>query len=79
VPVIFVDPRNSSRECSQCGHTEKANRKSQAKFSCLACGFTANADLNAARVLAGRGTVNFPNAPRVASGDFSRRRKATGL
>jgi Putative transposase DNA-binding domain len=29
VPVIFVDPRSSPRECSQCGHTDKANRPSQ--------------------------------------------------
>jgi putative transposase len=66
VPVIFVDPRNTSRECSACGHIDKANRPSQSKFSCLACGFTANADLNAARVIAGRGAVNRPNVARVA-------------
>jgi len=27
VPVIFVDPRGTSRTCSACGHCEKANRK----------------------------------------------------
>ncbi len=57
VPVIFVDPRNSSRECSQCGHTDKANRPSQSVFSCRRCFFSANADLNAARVLSGRGAL----------------------
>jgi putative transposase len=35
VRVIFVDPRNTSRTCSGCGHCEKANRKSQAQFFCL--------------------------------------------
>ncbi len=70
VPVIFVDPRNSSRECSRCGYTDKANRPAQSVFSCLACGFKVNADINAASVIAGRGKVNCPNAPRVASGDF---------
>lgn len=79
VPVIFVDPSNSSRECSQCGHTEKANRPSQSVFSCRQCFFSANADLNAARVLAGRGDVNRPNAPRVASGDFQSQAQATGF
>jgi IS605 OrfB family transposase len=62
VPVVQVDPRNSSRECSCCGHIDKLNRPSQSRFSCRACGFTAHADLNAARVLAGRAAVNPPNA-----------------
>jgi hypothetical protein len=30
VPVLLVDPRNTSRTCSQCGHCDKGNRKSQA-------------------------------------------------
>ena len=46
--LITVDPRNTSRSCSQCGHCAKANRKSQAKFFCLSCGFDTNADQNAA-------------------------------
>lgn len=58
VPVCFVDPRNSSRECSQCGYTDKANRKTQADFRCGQCDYTGNADFNAARVLATRVTVN---------------------
>ena len=48
VPVRFVDPRNTSRTCSQCGHCEKANRQSQASFLCRQCGFCSNADYNAA-------------------------------
>lgn len=48
VPVVLVDPRNTSRTCSQCGHCEKANRKNQAEFQCQSCGHTLHADLNAA-------------------------------
>jgi putative transposase len=48
VPLVKVDPRNTSRTCAECGHCEKDNRKSQAKFLCLGCGHTANADQNAA-------------------------------
>ena len=48
VPVVFVDPAYTSQMCSHCGHCEKANRKSQAKFLCVSCGFSAHADLNAA-------------------------------
>ena len=48
IPVVKVDPRNTSRTCSVCGHCEKDNRKSQAKFLCVSCGHRANADVNAA-------------------------------
>lgn len=52
--LVRLDPKNSSRECEQCGHTAAENRKTQADFSCVACGYAANADTNAARVLKGR-------------------------
>lgn len=55
VPVVAVDPRNSSRTCSVCGHCEKANRKSQSEFVCKHCGHSANADKNAACNLSTRG------------------------
>ena len=48
VPLHTVDPRNTSRTCHVCGHCAKANRKSQAAFCCVACGYTDNADRNAA-------------------------------
>jgi putative transposase len=48
VALVTVDPRNTSRTCTKCGHCEKANRKTQAKFLCRSCGYEANADLNAA-------------------------------
>ncbi len=48
VPLHLVDPRNTSRTCSECGHCAKENRKSQASFVCQACGHCCNADINAA-------------------------------
>ena len=65
VPVVFVDPRNSSRTCSSCGHCDKANRKSQSQFLCLSCGFQTNADKNAALNLEARGRL--VSAPHVAT------------
>ena len=56
VPLVKVDPRNSSRECSRCSHIDKLNRPSQSKSLCRSCGYSANADLNAAIVIAGRAT-----------------------
>ena len=64
VPVIFVDPRNTSRTCSACGHCDKANRKSQAQFLCLHCGLCMNADSNASKNIEVRGRL--VSAPLVA-------------
>lgn len=47
VPVRLIDPRNTSRKCSQCGHVEKANRRTRDLFRCLSCGHSAPADSNA--------------------------------
>jgi putative transposase len=55
-----VDPRNSSRECSCCGHVAKANRKTQSAFKCLECGHEENADTNASRVISRRAAINRP-------------------
>lgn len=63
VPVAIVDPRNTSRECAECGHTDRGNRRSQAEFVCRSCGHEAPADLNAARNIASRGEVMRPIVP----------------
>jgi putative transposase len=42
---LAVPPQNTSRTCPRCGHVSKDNRRSQAEFACVACGFTENADL----------------------------------
>lgn len=62
VPVVFVDPRNTSRQCPACGHTERANRPTQALFRCVACGYSGPADYIAARNIASRAVVIQPNA-----------------
>ncbi|MCW4354000.1 transposase, partial [Hoyosella sp. YIM 151337] len=41
VPMIEVDPRNTSRRCTACGHIDKRNRTSQAGFVCRDCGYIA--------------------------------------
>ena len=60
IPVYYVDPRNTSRECPSCGHTEKANRSTQAVFRCKHCDLSGNADHFAARNIASRALVNVP-------------------
>jgi IS605 OrfB family transposase len=69
VPVVAVDPRNSSRTCSACGHCDKANRKSQGSFACLHCGYSTNADFNAALNLRARGLGRHKPASELAVDD----------
>lgn len=71
VAILFVDPRNTSRTCWECGFVEKRNRRSQAEFLCLRCGHTANADQNAARNLATRGAVKRPDLVAPVKGQFA--------
>ena len=75
VPLVEVDPRNTSRECSECRHIEKLNRPSQSKFRCRSCGHSANADTNAARNISVRANVNRP----IVTACFIRQLQATGF
>ena len=49
IDVTQVNPRNTSRRCSKCGHTAKNNRKRQDRFCCQKCGYELHADLNGAK------------------------------
>jgi putative transposase len=62
VPLVAVDPRNTSRTCAVCGHCDQANRKTQSQFICASCGFVAHADVNAAVNIGRRAAVIPPNA-----------------
>ncbi|MFJ9381644.1 RNA-guided endonuclease InsQ/TnpB family protein [Streptomyces sp. NPDC101455] len=57
--VIAVDPRNTSRQCPECGHTAKENRTTQGKFHCVACGHTAHADVVGATNVLRAGLVRY--------------------
>jgi putative transposase len=43
--LIAVPPQNTSRTCPCCGHMSADNRKTQAQFLCVECGFEENADV----------------------------------
>lgn len=62
VPLVTVDPRNTSRACPECGSAEKGNRVTRDRFCCQRCGHTAAADTNAARNIARWAAVMRPNA-----------------
>ena len=62
--LLLVDPRNTSRKCSTCGHVSAENRRTQATFVCVTCGHACNADTNAAKNILGRA-----GCARIACGD----------
>lgn len=49
IKVVAIEPRFTSKRCSDCGYIHPDNRKEQGKFLCIKCGFDANADYNAAK------------------------------
>jgi transposase len=63
IPVVVVDPRNTSPTCPECGSIHKANRKSQKAFSCADCGYVAVADFVGARNIRASGAALVTPAP----------------
>jgi len=51
IPVVTVNPRNTSNKCNRCGYTDPLNRNG-INFRCVACGYQVNADVNASINLA---------------------------
>lgn len=54
VAVVYVDPAYTSRTCAECGHIDRTNRVSQARFACRNCGFVDHADRNGSRNIRAR-------------------------
>ncbi|WP_330289308.1 RNA-guided endonuclease InsQ/TnpB family protein [Streptomyces sp. NBC_00576] len=59
--LIPVDPRNTSRTCPACGHVSGENRTTQARFECVSCTHTANADVVGALNVAVRAGLVLPD------------------
>jgi IS605 OrfB family transposase len=47
VPIVYVDPKNTSRTCPDCGYIAKSNRNGE-QFHCGKCAFVGHADYVAA-------------------------------
>jgi len=65
--IVEVDPKNTSRTCSRCGHVAAESRRRLA-FVCVACGHAMHADVNAAIVIRQR-AESQPAARRAPLGD----------
>jgi len=62
IPVILVDPRDTSRACPECGVVDKRNRPTQDRFSCIGCGHEEAADRVGARSIRSKAlAANFVN------------------
>jgi len=49
IPLVAVDPRNTSRTCPECGCIDKKNRPTRDRFQCIECGHAGPSDTTAAR------------------------------
>jgi transposase len=67
--VERVPAAGTSQTCSCCGVGDREARESQAAFRCRACGFTANADVNAAINIAAGRAVTARGADVVVSAE----------
>jgi IS605 OrfB family transposase len=75
---VEVPAAYTSQTCAQCGHKDAANRPKkdesgkalQDVFRCVACGYAANADSNASRVIALRGLHQLENGGRFKKFDL---------
>lgn len=43
--LVAVPPHHTSQECPECHHVSAGNRRTQALFACVECGYENNADL----------------------------------
>ena len=77
--VIAVPSRNTSRTCPACGHISADNRKTQAKFLCIQCGHSENADLVAAKNILAAGHAVSACGEMVQSGLSAKQEPAERL
>jgi len=68
IPIVHVNPKNTSKRCHKCGHVTQVNGR---EFRCLKCGLVYNRDLNSAINIAhsltrgaGWGSCGPPRTPR---------------
>lgn len=58
VRTVMVDPAYTSQKCNRCGYVDARNRD-HARFDCLRCGHSDNADHNAALNIRDRAIQNL--------------------
>ena len=79
LPWAEINPAYTSQECLLCGFVLRENRLTQARFACLMCGHTENADTHGAKVIERRhgddevNSVGFREAGTILRERYMRR------
>ncbi|MFM2059900.1 MAG: hypothetical protein RLY71_4285 [Pseudomonadota bacterium] len=76
--VVPVPAAYTSQTCRVCGYVSPDNRPTQARFACMACGHTDNADLNAAKNILAAGHAVWSARTDACGVVVSRARPARG-
>jgi putative transposase len=66
--IVSVDARYTSQLCAVCGHVANESREG-ARFACVRCGHTADADVNAACNILARATAESRPMSELAPGN----------
>jgi len=74
--VVPVPAAYTSQTCNHCGHVAADNRPTQARFACVACGHTENADINAAKNILAAGHAVWAARPAACGAAVSRAKLA---
>lgn len=77
--VIAVPPQYTSQTCPSCGSISRENRKTQAKFLCISCGFQSHADLVAANNILAAGLAVSACGESALSGRSVKQEPTEGL
>jgi len=77
--VIAVDPCNTSRTCTLCGHIAAENRKTQAQFKCTVCIISENADYVATNNILAAGHAVFACGEMVQSGHSTKQKPSEAI
>lgn len=59
IKTVFIDPRYTSQDCSDCGERNKTTTK---KYHCKSCGLKIHRDKNASFNIEGRGRIELQHA-----------------
>lgn len=77
--LVIVPPQNTSRTCPCCGHISSDNRRSQAKFACVACHYENHADVVGAMNILARGNRVIACGAEAQSGAAMKQEPAGAL